>query len=65
MRVFSGTDHSRRYGSIAQQAEHRADNAVVSGSIPLTPTIKLGQKSYMPDKDDESAVLKSQFGQDI
>ena len=32
----SSLDH--RYGPIAQSAEHRADNAGVSGAIPLRPT---------------------------
>ncbi len=34
------------YGPIAQLAEHRADNAGVSGSIPLGPTKKLSVNSF-------------------
>ena len=33
-------------GPIAQLVEHSADNAGVSGSIPLGPTINNGLKKY-------------------
>ena len=37
--IHSTATHGPLGGPIAQSAEHRADNAGVSGAIPLRPTI--------------------------